>query len=161
MPRIIARIVLFLFLLTLVACREEVPAVEWELTIDGDVNQPVTYTFQDLVQLRRAKLVNILTHNPEDPNDRVSWEGVTLFLLFQEPGGVVYSVDWLVSITLADGTRQSINLTKLRGALIAFKDGDGTWLAEAGAAPIKLIAPNQPSSTWLDGPVRITVNAPQ
>jgi DMSO/TMAO reductase YedYZ molybdopterin-dependent catalytic subunit len=160
MPRTITLISLIIILLALAACSENHPEVDWELTIDGDVNQPVTYTYQDLVGLRRAKLTDILTLNPENLNERTSWEGVTLFLLLRDPGGVQYSVQWWVQVTLADGNRRRINLSSLRGALIALKDGDGNWLADTGEAPIRLIAPTLPSSDWLDGPLRITVHGP-
>jgi hypothetical protein len=89
-----------------------------------------------------------------------AWEGVTLFLLLQEPGGVKYSVDSWADVRFSDGTSRRFNLAELRGALIAFKDAEGKWLAESGGAPVRLIAPNLPSSQWKDGPVRITIHAP-
>jgi hypothetical protein len=160
MPKTILRLTIAFLLLTLAACREESPDIEWELTIDGDVTQPTTYTFQDLLELRRAKLTDVLTQNPENPEEQTSWEGVTLFLLLQEPGGVEYTIEWWARILLNDGSSRRFNMSELRGALIAFKDGDGNWLADTDAAPIKLIAPNQPSTTWLDGLVRITIDGP-
>jgi DMSO/TMAO reductase YedYZ molybdopterin-dependent catalytic subunit len=161
MPRLGTLVSLAVFLLVVVACSQQAPEAEWELTIDGNVRQPKTYSYQELASLRRTKLTNMLTRNPENPNEQTSWEGVTLFLLFKEPGGVVYSVDSWVLVTLADGTSHRFNLSSLRGALIALKDGKGNWLAENDQAPIRLIAPNLPSSRWLDGPVRITVHNPQ
>jgi DMSO/TMAO reductase YedYZ molybdopterin-dependent catalytic subunit len=162
MRKTVTLISLIVPLLVLVACGEKPPEVEWELVIDGDVEQSVTYTFQDIAELQRARLTDILTRNPENPDEKVSWEGVTLFLLLQEPGGVDYqrSVTWWALITLADGTRHRMSLADLRGALIALKDGEGNWLAETEAWPVRLIAPNRPSSDWLWGPVRITINAP-
>jgi hypothetical protein len=161
MPRTITLISLIIILLTLAACSENYPEVDWELTIDGDVNQPVTYTYQDLVNLRRAKLTDILTQNPANPDETTSWEGVTLFLLLRNPGGAQYSVQSWGQVTLADGSRRRISLSSLRGALVALKDGDGNWLAETSDAPIRLIAPILPSSDWVDGPIRITVHGPQ
>ncbi len=160
MPKTGSLISLLFVLLTLTSCKEDAPDAQWELTIDGDVNRPVNYSYQDLVNLRRAKLINVLTRNPENPDEQTSWEGVTLFLLFQEPGGVEYSVDSWALITLADGTNRRFNLTSLRGALVALKDGEGNWLAYTGEQPVRLIAPNLPSSQWLNGPVRITVLGP-
>jgi len=157
----ITRTSLLIILLTLAACSENSPEVDWELTIDGDVNQPVTYSYQDLVTLRRAKLTDILTRNPQDPNETTSWEGVTLFLLLQKPGGAQYSVESWAQVTLADGASRRISLSRLRGALIALKDDDGNWLADTSDAPIRLIAPILPSSDWVDGPVRITVHKPR
>ncbi len=151
---------LLLLLLPLLACSEEPPEVEWQIAIDGDVNQSVTYTFDELVGLRRARIMDILTRNPENPDEKTSWEGVTLFLLLQEPGGVEYSVDSWANVRFADGTSHRFNLAELRGALIAFKDADGNWLAESGGAPVRLVAPNLPSSHWIDGPVRVTIHAP-
>ena len=75
MPSTIARTTLLIILLTLTACGENSPEVDWELTIDGDVNQPVTYTYQDLVGMRRAKLTDVITQNPENPSETTSWEG--------------------------------------------------------------------------------------
>lgn len=161
MPRTITLISLIILLLAPAACSEKHPEVDWELTIDGDVNQPVTYTYQDLVNLRRAKLSDILTQNPENPKETTSWEGVTLFLLLRNPGGVQYSIQSWGQFTLADGSRRRISLSSLRGALIALKDGDGNWLADIGEAPIRLIAPTLPSSDWVDGPVRITIHGPR
>ena len=149
-----------LFLLVIVACNQQAPEAEWDLTIDGSVKQPTTYSFQDLTGLRRTKLTNTLTRNPENPDEITSWEGVTLFLLFKEPGGVEYSVDSWVLVTSADGTSHRFVTSSLRGALIALKDGEGAWLAETGETPIRLIAPHLPSSQWVNGPVRITVHSP-
>jgi hypothetical protein len=161
MPRLGTLVSLAVFLLVVVACSQQAPEAKWDLTIDGNVRQPTTYAYQELVSLRRTRLTNILTRNPENPNEQTSWEGVALFLLFKKPGGVEYSVDSWVLVTLADGTSHTFNLSSLRGALIALKDGEGNWLADSDQAPIRLIAPNLPSSQWLDGPVRITVHGPQ
>jgi len=154
-------LVLLLIVLLTFACSDKAPQVDWELTIDGDVDQKnVTYTYQDLVEMPRGQLQDILTQNPENPNERASWKGVTLFQLFQEPGGVEYKVGWEALITLADGSRHRMTLADLRGALIALQDGQGNWLAETSETPVRLIAPNKPSSSWLWGPVRIDIKAP-
>ena len=101
---------LLLLMLAFTACSEEPPAVDWELAIDGDVNQPVTYTFEDLVQLKRANLLDVPTRNPEKPDETTSWEGVTLFLLMQEPGGVEYTVNSWVMVTLANGAKRRLSM---------------------------------------------------
>ena len=160
MPRIKTLIVLIIALLTLTACDEKNPQVDWEISIDGDVNQSVTYTYQDIVKMPRGQLQDILTQNPENPDERASWKGVTLFQLLQEPGGVEFEVGWSALITLADGSRHRMTLADLRGALVALQDGQGNWLAETAETPVQLIAPNKPSSSWLQGPVRITITAP-
>ena len=162
MKKTITLISLIVPLLVLVACGEKPPEVEWELVIDGDVEQSMTYTFQDITELQRARLTDILTRNPENPSEKVSWEGVTLFLLLREPGGVDYQsgVTWWALITLADGSRHRLSLADLRGAIIALKDGEGNWLAETEKWPVRLVAPNRPSNDWLWGPVRITIHAP-
>jgi DMSO/TMAO reductase YedYZ molybdopterin-dependent catalytic subunit len=160
MSRIKTLIVLLIVLLTLAACGETTPQVDWELSIDGDVNQNVTYDYQDLIKMPRAQLKDILTRNPENPDERVSWKGVTLFQLLQEPGGVEFDIGWSALITLDDGSRYRMSLADLRGALVALQDGQGNWLAETAETPVRLIAPNKPSSSWLQGPVRITISAP-
>ena len=152
--------ILVMTMMTLVACGETPPQADWELTIDGDVNQSVTYTYQDLVDMPQSQLQDILTQNPDNPNERASWKGVTLFQLFQEPGSVEFEVGWSALITLADGSHYRMSLADLRGALIALQDGQGNWLAETAETPVRLIAPNKPSSSWLQAPVRITVEAP-
>jgi DMSO/TMAO reductase YedYZ molybdopterin-dependent catalytic subunit len=160
MARTVALLGLITILAALVACSENAPDVEWEITIDGDVNQSVTYTYQDLVGMRRAELLNIVTRNPDGSVETTSWEGVTLFLLFREPGGVQYTVNWFVRVTVADGTSRRFSLAELRAALIALKDGEGNWLTETDSAPVRLIAPNRPSDEWLRGPIRFTVESP-
>jgi DMSO/TMAO reductase YedYZ molybdopterin-dependent catalytic subunit len=150
---------LLLLSASLTGCSENPPAVDWELAIDGDVDQPVTYSFEELVELRRAELTDIQTRDPDNPDEETSWEGVTLFLLLQDPGGVEYTVNSWVMVTLVDGTTRRANLSDLRGAIIALKDGAGNWLAEQDVAPVRLIAPNRPSSEWWAGPVRITVHS--
>jgi hypothetical protein len=59
---------------------------------------------------------------------------------------------------LEDGTTRRYSLADLRGALIAFKDGDDNWLVDLGESPLRLIPPNLPKSDWLEGPVRITIH---
>jgi DMSO/TMAO reductase YedYZ molybdopterin-dependent catalytic subunit len=150
---------LLLLSIALTGCSDNPPTVDWELTIDGDVDQSVTYSYDELVELRRAELTDVPTRDPDHPDETTSWEGVTLFLLLQEPGGVEYSINSWVMVTLEDGTSRRANLSDLRGAIVALKDGEGNWLADQDGAPIRLIAPNLPSSEWWEGPVRITVHS--
>jgi hypothetical protein len=160
-PRALILLSLIMLLLLLAACQEKSPNVEWQLTIDGDVKQSVTYTFQDLTERRRTEFNDILTRNPDDPDEKTSWQGITLFALLQKPGGVEYTLDWSVRITLADGTSERTELPSLRGAFIALKNGEGNWLADTYSVPVRLIIPNRPSTDWLDGPVRITIDGPE
>jgi DMSO/TMAO reductase YedYZ molybdopterin-dependent catalytic subunit len=151
---------LLVVLMALTACDESAPDVSWKLSVDGDVNAPITYTYQDLVKLRRAELKDIVTETPGQPETVTSWEGVTVFLLLQEPGGVEYTFDWWMRVTLADGSSRRYNMAELRGALVALKDGAGNWLAQTDTAPIRLIAPSLPTDAWLKGPVRFTLEGP-
>jgi hypothetical protein len=151
---------LFTCLLALVACGAKGPDVKWELTIDGDVEQAVTLSYQDILKMRREKLTDVPTQNPHNEDERTSWEGVFLTLLFRKTGKVEYNIQWQAAITFADGSSRRFSLADLVGAMLALKDGEGNWLAETDESPLRLVIPNKPSSDWLAGPVRITVQKP-
>jgi hypothetical protein len=160
MHRGITFISLFICLLILTACGEKAPDVKWELTIDGDVDQAVTLSYQDILKIRREKLTDVPTQNPQNEDERTSWEGAFLTLLFRKTGKVEYDIRWQAVITFADGTSRRFSLADLVGAMLAVKDGEGNWLAETDEAPLRLVIPNKPSSDWLAGPVRINVQKP-
>ena len=62
------------------------------------------------------------------------------------------------TLVAADGYAIECTSAQLKSAIIALKDGHGSWLAEVGRRrPVKLVAPNATGDYWVRNLVQINV----
>jgi DMSO/TMAO reductase YedYZ molybdopterin-dependent catalytic subunit len=131
--------------------------VEWELSISGAVDKPLTLSYKDLVDMPQVELNNIDMEKSTGEDDVTSWSGVPVDEIFKSAGA---SSDFVTITALAaDGYAIEISKGELKGAIVALKD-KGEWIAEAtpDKGPIRLVCPQTPGNRWVFQLKEITVN---
>jgi DMSO/TMAO reductase YedYZ molybdopterin-dependent catalytic subunit len=124
------------------------PNVDWELTISGDVSNPVTLTYKDLAALPQVDLNDVLMEKSTGEDVTTSWSGPTVASIFEQTGAPAsYST---VTALAADGYAIEITFDEMSGAIIALKD-QGEWIAKAtpDKGPIRLVCPQAPGNRWV------------
>lgn len=145
-----------LFLLSLSGCGGGPPQVDWELTISGDVQTPLTFSYQDLAGMDQIDLTDILMEKSTGEDEVRSWSGPALAGLLEEAGVADIST---ITAFAADGYAVEISAGELDGAIIALKDG-GEWIADVSPdkGPIRLVTPDTPANRWVFQITEIQVN---
>ena len=143
-------------LLILTACGNGTPDVDWELSITGDVSQPVTYSFADLAGMEQVDLTDILMEKSTGEDEVTSWSGVPLEILLNEAGAGDFST---LTVLAADGYAIEVPAGELSDAIIALKD-TGEWIAEVtpDKGPVRLVTPDTPANRWVFQVTEIQVN---
>lgn len=124
------------------------PTVDWEITIDGAVDNPLTLSYAELAAMPQVELNDILMEKSTGEDEVTSWSGVSLDALFQEAG--IADDFSTVIVTAADGYAIEITRDELTGGIIAMQDAEG-WIAETDPdkGPIRLVTPETPGNRWL------------
>jgi DMSO/TMAO reductase YedYZ molybdopterin-dependent catalytic subunit len=145
-----------LVLVSLSACGAKVPNVEWELTISGDVDQSITYSFADLAAMDEVDLGEILMEKSTGEDEVTSWSGVALESLLAEAGADEFAT---ITALASDGYAIEIAAGELDNAIIALKD-NGEWIAEVtpDKGPLRLVTPDTPGNRWVFQIIEIQVN---
>ena len=143
-------------MLILTACGNGAPDVDWELSITGDVSQPVTYSFADLADMEQVDLTDILMEKSTGEDEVTSWSGVPLEILLNEAGAGDFST---LTVLAADGYAIEVPAGELSDAIIALKD-TGEWIAEVtpDKGPVRLVTPDTPANRWVFQVTEIQVN---
>ena len=149
----------FLLVLTallLTACAS-VPNVDWELSIKGDVANPLTISYKELARKQQVELKDILMNKSIGEDTIGSWSGVALEDLLIEAG----AEENFVSITAVAGDGYAIEISRdeLENAIVALKE-NGEWIQEndPGHGPIRLVCPQTPANRWVFQLIEIQVN---
>lgn len=131
------------------------PQVEWELTIEGAVDNERTFNYAQISGMETVLLEGVVmkTQSGESVHDL---EGVPLTTLFDLVA--VHSDAQSITATAADGYSATIAMADLgRDAILALKM-DGEWLAVSDPeSPIRLVVPGLPANQWVGQLVSITV----
>ena len=131
------------------------PSVEWELTIEGAVDNERTFNYAQVSGMETVLLEGVVmeTKRGESTHD---FEGVPLTTLF-DLVAVGRDAESITALA-ADGYSVSIAMADLgRDAILALKM-DGEWLAVSDPeSPIRLVVPGLPASQWVAQLVMITV----
>ena len=145
-----------ILLLSLTACGSGVPKVEWELKISGDVQTPLTFTYDDLASREMVDLTEILMAKSVGEDEVTSWSGVELSSLLSEAGAVDFAT---ITVIAVDGYAIEISADELTDGIIAMKDS-GEWIAEVSPdkGPIRLVTPDTPANRWVFQVIEIQVN---
>lgn len=143
-------------LLSLTACGPGIPKVDWELKISGDVQTPLTFTYNDLASREHVDLTEILMAKSVGEDEVTSWSGVALSSLLSETGAADFAT---ITAIAMDGYAIEISADELENAIIALKES-GEWIAEVSPdkGPIRLVTPDTPANRWVFQVIEIQVN---
>ena len=145
-----------LILLSLSACGGGAPKVDWELTISGDVDSPVIFSYKELAAMEEVDLTEILMEKSTGEDEVTSWSGVALASLLDQAGAGDFST---ITALAEDGYAVEMAAGDLNNAIVALKDS-GDWIAEVtpDKGPIRLVTPDTPANRWIFQITEIQVN---
>lgn len=124
------------------------PKVKWDLTITGSVNEPSTFSYQELASLPQTGLENVMMDRSVDEDEIGSWSGVALDDLFLH-AGVSNEFSTLTAVA-SDGYSITVLPEELEGAIIALKkDGEWIQIVDPSHGPIRLVCPRTTASRWV------------
>lgn len=154
--RILLGLMIMVALLVVLTGCGGVPSVDWELTISGDVENPATYSYQELAGMEQLDLEEILMEKSTGEDEVTSWSGVPLEMLLERAGAGDFST---VTALAADGYAIEIAAGELNNAIVALKDS-GEWIAEVtpDKGPIRLVTPDTPGNRWVFQLTEIQIN---
>jgi DMSO/TMAO reductase YedYZ molybdopterin-dependent catalytic subunit len=133
------------------------PNVDWELSITGDVSNPTTFSYDDLVKMDQVDLNDVLMEKSMGPDEVRSFSGVDLSALLDQVGAPAdFST---ITATAADGYAIEISRDEMVNGIVAIKQG-GEWIVnvDPDAGPIRLVFPSTPANRWVFQVTEITVN---
>jgi len=125
----------------------QAPQVDWTVTVEGEVDNPLTLSYADLAGMDQVSLKEILMQKSTGEDTVNDWEGVPLTALFEEAG--VHSDASGITAVAADGYAIMVSMADLEDGIIALKT-DGEWIAtvDEDHGPIRLVLPNKPANHW-------------
>ena len=145
-----------LILLSLTACGGGAPKVDWELKVSGDVETPLTFSYQDLAAMDEVELTDIMMEKSTGEDEIRSWSGPSLAGLLAQAGAGDFAT---ITALAADGYAIEVSAGELNSAIIALKD-DGEWIADVSPdkGPIRLVTPDTPANRWVFQVVELQIN---
>lgn len=150
-------LVLALVILVLLSACGGAPNVDWTLSINGEVNIPLEYSYDELAEMDMVILDNVLMEKSRGEDEVRSFSGVDLATLLDQAG--VPEDFSTITATAADGYAIEISKDEMVDGIIAMKQS-GEWIVDADpdAGPIRLVFPNTPANRWVFQITEITVN---
>jgi DMSO/TMAO reductase YedYZ molybdopterin-dependent catalytic subunit len=133
------------------------PKVDWELSISGDVSNPMTFTYAELADLAQVNLDDVLMEKSRGEDEVRSFSGVPLSTLLEEVGAPEdYST---ITAKAADGYAIEITRDEMVDGIVAMKQA-GEWITDVDpdAGPIRLVFPMTPANRWVFQVTEIIVN---
>jgi DMSO/TMAO reductase YedYZ molybdopterin-dependent catalytic subunit len=126
----------------------QAPQVDWTLTVEGEVDNPLTLSYADLAAMEQVSLKEILMQKSTGEDTVDDWEGVPLTALFEQAG--VRSGASGITAVASDGYAIMVSMADLEDGIVALKT-NGEWIATADAdhGPIRLVLPNKPANHWV------------
>lgn len=149
-------LIMLLIPILLAACNSA-PNVDWELSITGDVTNPITYSYKELASKDLVDLDDVLMEKSRGEDEVRSFSGVDLGILLAEAGA---SADYsTVTAMAADGYAIEISRDEMVNGIVALKQ-NGDWIVKVdpGAGPIRLVFPETPANRWVFQVTEIIVN---
>jgi len=146
-----------LFLTASIAACDVTPNVEWDLSINGAVGEPILITYQELLELDQTDLDNVFMDKSVGEDEYGSWSGVTVDHLLSK---AAVDPDYVtVTAVAADGYAIEISKEELMGSIVALKE-NGEWIHKADPehGPIRLVCPQIPANRWVFQVMEIQVN---
>jgi DMSO/TMAO reductase YedYZ molybdopterin-dependent catalytic subunit len=124
------------------------PKVDWDLTVSGAVDNPLTLSYSELAKMPQTDLTDVLMQKSLGEDEVGSWSGVAVEEIFKQAGA---SSDYpSVTALAADGYAIEISKDEVQGAIVALKKGD-EWItkAEPDKGPIRIVCPETPANRWV------------
>lgn len=149
-------IILVMVPMLLAAC-SGAPKVDWELSISGDVSNPITFTFEELADMEMINLNDVLMEKSRGEDEVRSFSGIPLDSLLEVAG----APDDFSTLTAkaADGYAIEISKDESVDGLVALKQSD-KWIVDEDpdAGPMRLVFPTTPANRWVFQVNEIVVN---
>lgn len=149
-------IILVMVPMLLAACGGA-PKVDWELSISGDVSNPITFTFEELADMEMINLNDVLMEKSRGEDEVRSFSGIPLDSLLEVAG----APDDFSTLTAkaADGYAIEISKDESVDGLVALKQSD-KWIVDEDpdAGPMRLVFPTTPANRWVFQVNEIVVN---
>jgi len=148
---------IFIIIPLMLAACGGAPKVDWELSISGDVDNPTTYTFDELAKMELVDLDDVLMEKSRGEDEVRSFSGIPLEDLLAAAGAPEdYST---ITAMAADGYAIEISKDEMVDGIVAIKQS-GEWIVDAdpGAGPIRLVFPMTPANRWVFQITEIIVN---
>lgn len=124
------------------------PEVDWTLTVEGEVDSPLSLSYADLAGMEQVSLDQVLMQKSRGEDTVNDWQGVPLTALFEQSGADADASG--ITALAADGYAIMVPMADLEDAIVALKQ-DGEWIATLSPdqGPIRLVVPNKPSNHWV------------
>ena len=149
--------ILFLIIPLVLAACGGTPNVDWELSVSGDVSNPITITYDELAEMEQVNLDDILMEKSRGEDEVRSFSGVPLNTILEMAGAPEdYST---ITVKAADGYAIEISKDEMVDGIVAMKQA-GEWITDADpdAGPIRLVFPMTPANRWVFQVTEIVVN---
>lgn len=130
------------------AAGPQAPDVDWTLTVEGEVDNPLTLSYADLAAMEQISLKDILMQKSTGEDTVNDWEGVPLTAILEQAGASPDASG--ITAVAADGYAIMVSMADLEDGIVALKS-DGEWIAtgDADHGPIRLVLPNKPGNHWV------------
>jgi DMSO/TMAO reductase YedYZ molybdopterin-dependent catalytic subunit len=148
MRKVSFTVTLLLVIALLLGCGNSAPKVDWELSLGGTVDNPLTLSYAELASMPQTGLGDVLMEKSVGEDTTGSWSGVALDKLLEDAGaGAEYA--GIVAIA-ADGYAIEIPKAEMQDAIVALQE-NGEWIATADPdhGPIRLVCPHTPANRWV------------
>jgi DMSO/TMAO reductase YedYZ molybdopterin-dependent catalytic subunit len=134
-----------------------IPNVDWELAINGNVNAPTTFTYQELAEMEWVDLSDVLMEKSRGEDEVRSFSGVPIKQLLETAG--VPEEYSSITAKAADGYAIEISMDEMVDGIVALRQS-GEWITDIDpdAGPIRLVFPETPANRWVFQVTEITVN---
>jgi len=155
--KVISIWLMFLIIPLVFAACSGTPNVDWELTVSGDVSDPITLSYDELAGMEQVNLDDVLMERSRGEDQIVSFSGIPLNHLLEKAG----APDDFSTITAkaADGYAVEITKDEMTNGIVAIRQS-GEWIttADPDAGPIRLVFPLTPADQWVFQVTEIIVN---
>ncbi len=129
--------------------------MDWKLEVSGAVSQPLSLSYNDLVERPQSTLKDIVAPHCTDGKDKNTWVGPSLADLLFEAG--ISAQAGRITFTGQDGYTQEIAVGEGANAVLALKR-DGKWISPQDKGPVYLIVPDKTANFWVGRLQKIVVS---
>lgn len=127
----------------------QIDVEDWSLEINGLVDNPVTFTYDDILALERGVELEVLmcVQSPRRLRAVGDWKGVRLNDLLSKAGVKPGSKE--VVFYAVDGFSSSLELEDISEDVILAYEVNGETLSASAGYPLRLVVPNKWGYKWV------------